>query len=114
MTPRPDHLMVQSGVLVRRTYDGPPDAYGDPTWLEERTPTRCALLQEGSREDQGGQVQLSSWRLFLPAEAPCRGWDALELDGDAVTYELDGDAWQVLSLLSGEPSHVEARVTRAE
>jgi hypothetical protein len=99
--------------LVTRTQDGPPDEYGNPTWTEVERPTMCELQQAGATEEIGDAVQASRWRVFLPADAPVRGWDAIRLD-DGTLLELAGDAWPVRNLLTDAVSHVEAEALRIE
>lgn len=94
--------------LVKRE-PGAPDVYGDPQPVESVQATTCELQQVGAREELGTQVQVTTWRLFLPKDAPARGWDAVRLD-DGTTYELAGDAWLVKNARTGEAHHVEAYV----
>jgi hypothetical protein len=107
-------LMHLPCVLLKRTQDGPPDEYGNPSWQEVEQPTMCEIQQSGSREELGAAVQISTWRVFLPPDAPARGWDALRLTADGTVYELSGDAWPVRNLLSNQVSHVEGTVTKVE
>jgi len=99
--------------LLARTQDGPPDGYGDPTWTEAEQATVCELQQAGSLEANGDALQVARFRLFLPPDAPARGWDAIRLD-DGTVLELTGDAWPVRNLLTDTVSHVEAEVLRVE
>lgn len=106
-----EHLLPYEVVLLKRAQDGPPDEYGNPTWLELEQPTRCELQQAGAREDLGGGVQVTTWHVWLPADAPASGWDALRL-ADGTVLELNGDAWQVGNpRLGGVVHHVEAYLT---
>jgi hypothetical protein len=108
-----DQLLRTDCTLLARTQDGPPDEYGNPTWVEAEQPTRCELQQAGASEELGDAVQVARWRLFLPADAPARGWDAIRLD-DGTVLQLAGDAWPVRNLLTDTVSHVEAEVLRVE
>jgi hypothetical protein len=106
-----DALLTRAATLYRRTYDGPPDELGDPTWTEITGPVACELQQAGSTEALGDAVQVSTWRVFLPVGASdVGGWDALELDGDR--YELVGDPWPVWNPRLAAYDHVEALVQR--
>ena len=101
-------LMRTPCTLVVRE-PGAPDVYGDPVPVETLTTTTCELQQVGAREELGDQVQVTTWRLFLPKDAPARGWDSVRLD-DGSTYELQGDAWLVKNARTGNLHHVEAYV----
>jgi hypothetical protein len=94
--------------LVQRE-PGTPDEYGDPVPVTTEQATTCELQQVGAREELGDQVQVGTWRLFLPKDAPAQGWDAVRLD-DGTTYELQGDAWLVKNARTGQAHHVEAYV----
>jgi hypothetical protein len=100
--------MRTPATLVMRE-PGDPDVYGDPVPDDTLATTTCELQQVGAREELGDEVQVTTWRLFLPKDAPARGWDAIRLD-DGTTYELTGDAWQVHNARTGELHHVEAYV----
>jgi len=106
----PEHLMTRTAVLLQREQDGPVDEYGNPTWTEVGVPVACELQQESAYEDEGGVLQLTTWRLYLPASAPSSGWDALQLGSEL--YELEGDAWLARNPRTQLDSHVEARVRR--
>jgi hypothetical protein len=103
-------LLQYDVVLRKRTADGPPDEYGNPTYTELEQPTVAELQQVGAREELGGAVQVSTWRVFLPADAPARGWDSLEVTAGPLVgwrFELNGDAAYVSSPITGL-AHVEA------
>ena len=102
-----DLLNVPAALLTRTP--GPPDEYGNPTTLAVSVPTVCELQQSGAREELDGNVQVVTWLVFLPASAPARGWDALDVDGRVL--ELNGDAWAVRNPRTGELSHVQAYLT---
>jgi hypothetical protein len=106
----PSHLMNRPATLLSRTQDGPDDEYGNPTWTEVAAATTCELQQEVGWEAEGGVIQLSTWRVFLPAGTPADGWDAVNVDGDL--YELEGDAWPARNPRTKNFTHVEARVRR--
>jgi hypothetical protein len=111
----PTHLLTRPATLIERVADPEtPDEYGNPGWTETGIDTACELQQVGSSEALGDAVQVTLWRLFLPAETPARGWDALRLEGDDVLYELEGDPWQVRNPRTGAVSHVEASARRVE
>lgn len=101
--------MPHAATLLTRSATGEPDEYGNPTNEVAELETRCELQQAGSREELDGAVQVVTWRAFLPADAPARGWDALRVDGRVL--ELNGNAWPVVNPRTGELSHVEAYLT---
>lgn len=105
--PAIDRLLPYSATLLRRSPTGPVDEYGDPTFEEVEQATRCELQQSGSREDADAAVQIVTWRVWLPPDAPARGWDALRLD-DGRLLELEGDAFAVRNPRTGIVHHVEA------
>jgi hypothetical protein len=124
-----ERLLTLECVLLRQRQIGEADEYGDPTWqVIDEEPLPCELQQEQAYEAEGGAVQVTTWRLFLPASAPPAGWDAVSvrvpdpeepeepdveeraLDGDV--YLLEGDAWLVRNPRTGVEHHVEARVRR--
>ena len=65
---------------------------------------RCFLFDE----------PFPTYRLFLAGNVPLRGWDAGRLVDTAETLELEGDAFQWRSPLTGLGSHVEAMVRRTD
>jgi hypothetical protein len=109
--PKIDHLLPLTVTLVRRTPDyAQTDEYGNPTDDVVETPSAAWLEPMGSREELDDAAQVVTLRLFLPPDAPLRGWDAVRLD-DGTTYELEGDAFLRVSPLKGSvPHHVEAYV----
>lgn len=108
-----EHLLSREATLLVRTYDGNPDDYGNPTWSDsEQRPTRCELQQAGSREELGDAVQVATHRVWLPPDAPARGWDGLLVDN--VVYELVGDAAIWRNPRTGVDHHVEAYVVMVE
>lgn len=74
--------------------------------------TRCELQPTTSTEAHDGAVQIAGWRVFLPADAPATGWDAIRL-ADGTVLELIGDAGLFVNPRTGEASHVEAIVRRS-
>ena len=106
-------LMRTPCTLLARTQDGAPDEYGNPSWTEAEQATVCELQQAGSHEENQDALQVARWRLFLPADAPARGWDAIRL-ADGTVLQLAGDAWPVRNLLTDAISHVEAEVVGVE
>ena len=114
--PAIDRLLPYGCQLVRRAPGAGRDEYGNPVADETVEQLRCELQPYGSRDELGGAVQVSTWQVFLPATAPPRGWDAVQvLDGPHPgLYELEGDAAVRAPALTGLPHHVEAVVRRVE
>jgi hypothetical protein len=112
--PAIDRLCRHAATLLVRAQDGPADEYGNPGWSELEQPTTVELQQAGAREELDGAVQVSTWRVWLPADAPTRGWDGLRVESGplAGVYEVSGDAWQVVNPRTGVLHHVEAFATR--
>ena len=52
-----------------------------PDRQEAEQQTRCGIQQAGASEELGDAVQVARWRVFLPADAPARGWDAYPARG---------------------------------
>lgn len=108
-----DHLLTVPCELVRRVYDETPDEQGEQPLVETVVPSvLCELQQAGSREDLTGSVQIATYRVFLPAGTPLRGWDAVRLESGEV-LELEGDAFEPRSPLTGR-THVEAVARRTD
>jgi hypothetical protein len=105
-----DHLLTRPATLVQRDATGE-DALGDPTYGLVETATVVELQQVGSGEDLDGGLLTSRYRVWLPADAPIDGWDAIEVGGE--TYELDGDPNPVWNPSTQSVHHVEAEVTLA-
>jgi hypothetical protein len=104
-------LLTREATLLQRSYDGPPDEYGDPTWQEVATDVPCELQPGGASEALGDAVQLSTWRLILgPAHVAATGWDAVELEGER--YELVGDPAPFWNPRTRQYDHLEAIVQR--
>jgi len=99
-------LMNRPVTLVHRE-PGAPDEYGDPVPEETEQATTCELQLIGAREELGDNAQVTTWRIFLPPDAPARGWDAVRLE-DGTTLELAGDAWEARNPRTQEVHHVEA------
>jgi hypothetical protein len=111
---RIEHLLTVPCSLIRRVYAETPDAAGEQPVLETVVDdVLCELQQAGSREDSTGAVQISTYRVFLPAGTPLRGWDAIRLTSSGEVLELDGDAFEPRSPLTGD-AHVEAVAVRTD
>lgn len=97
-----DHLLTIPCELVRRVYGEQPDEQGVQQPVETvETGLACELQQAGSREEQGGAVQITTYRVFLPAGTALRGWDAVRLVSTGELLELEGDAREARSPLTG-------------
>jgi hypothetical protein len=104
-------LLTRPATLLRRSYTGAADEFGDPTYVEVTSDVVVEIQQAGTSEALEGQVMSASYRVFLPAtEATLAGWDALDVDGER--YELDGDPAPQYNPRLGAVSHVEALASR--
>jgi len=108
-----EHLLTIPCELIRRVYDVDPDGDGGQTRTEVVEATTCEVQTAGSREDESGSVQIATYRVFLGAEVPLRGWDAIRLVDTGEVLELEGDAFAPRSPLTGD-SHVEAVARRTD
>jgi hypothetical protein len=93
--------------LLRRRVDGGTDEYGNPELEVVEQETSAELQLVGAHEAHGGAVMVDTWKFWLPANAPARGWDALELLEDGTMLELRGDPWIVRNPRTGAVHHVE-------
>lgn len=101
-----ERLLKRPVTLVTRTA-GAVGPDGEQVVVEERLETICELQQSGSHEEGEGALNVTTWRVWLPAGTPAAGWDALEL-ADGQLLELDGDPWRVVVPRTGVEHHVEA------
>lgn len=109
-----DHLLTIPCELLQRSYSE--DAGEDGQQAATETviaATRCELQGAGSREDPTGAIQIATYRLWLTAGTPLRGWDAVRLTDTGEILELEGDAFEARSPLTGN-AHVEAVVRRTD
>lgn len=91
--------------------DGTRDEMGDPTVTFTDVETVCELQQSQATEERDGRLLLvSTWNLYLLPGESLDGWS--ELTVDDIRYTLDGAPWPVRHPITGEASHVEARVRR--
>lgn len=109
--------MMTRPCTVRHVTRGEPDAYGDSTVTTTTTTALCELQQSRSTEVRDGEtVVTSEWSLYGfrdpatggPLEVAVDADDEVDVDG--TTYAVDGKPWTVRDPLSGEASHVEARL----
>jgi hypothetical protein len=106
------HLLTVPCELVLRVYDEAADAAGEQPVVETVVPdVLCEVQQAGSREEQGGAVQITTYRVFLADGVPLAGWDAVRLTTGGELLELEGDAVRAVSPLTGL-AHVELVATR--
>lgn len=102
-----DHLLTVPCELVLRVYDEQPDAAGEQPVVETVVPDLlCEVQQAGSREEQGGAVQITTYRVFLDDGVQLTGWDAVRLTTTGELLELEGDPVRAVSPLTGH-AHVE-------
>lgn len=109
-----DHLLTVPCELIRRLYAATPGEDGvQPVAEAVQSDVYCDVQQAGSREEQGGAVQITTYRVFLPAGTPLRGWDAVRITSTSEVLELEGDAREARSPLTGV-AFVEAIVRRTD
>lgn len=110
----PTRLMTRAATLVTVVDSGTEDVYGNPTdEIETSTSVLCELQQIRRTEEDGTTSwQTGTYNLFLPAGTSVTGFDRIEIDGDS--YELEGTPERVRNPRTGQVSHIEATVRRAE
>lgn len=109
-----DHLLTIPCELIQRSYAEAANADGEQDVTETIVAgVLCELQAAGSREEQGGALQITTYRLWLAAGTVLRGWDAVRLTDTGELFELEGDAFEARSPLTGN-SHVEAIVRRTD
>ena len=109
-----DHLLTIPCELVLRVYDEAADDEGEQPVVETVVPAvHCELQTAGSREDVTGAVQITTYRVFLAAGTPVRGWDAIRFTDTGEVLELEGDAFELRSPITGD-AHVEAIARRTD
>jgi hypothetical protein len=109
-----DHLLTVPCSLVTRSYDETPDAQGEQLVVETIVGGfKCEVQTAGSREEQGGSVRVTSYRVFLGAGTPLVGWDAIRRDDTGEVLELDGDVVEARSPMTGV-AYVEANATKVD
>jgi hypothetical protein len=87
------------------------DAYGDQTKTDTATASFCELQPSGApREDEGGNIGVTTWRLYLVGPVALNADDAVQVDGEM--YELVGDAEQRRNSRTGDYDHTVAIVRR--
>ena len=109
MTPTPLHLLTRTATMLRRDAVDPLDPDAELASVPAGT-TLCELQQVNEDDANDGRTQVSSWRVWLPADVELAGTDALEVDGEL--FELEGDPWPVRNPRTSVVSHVEARARR--
>jgi len=107
-----ENLLTVPCELVTRAYPETPGADGEQAPIETVVPDlKCEVQQAGSREEQGGAVQITTYRVFLADGVRLTGWDAVRLTTSGELLELEGDAVRAVSPLTGL-AHVELVATR--
>lgn len=99
-------LLTRPCVLVTRT-PGPPDVYGDPSWVESRNNALCYAEQTVASEPGDPNYQADEWRVLLPAGAAVDGLDAVEVDGQR--FEVLGPPWTAKDPRFNRDHHIELR-----
>ena len=99
-------LFNQPCSLVTRV-PGPPDPYGDPTWVETVTESRCYAEQATASEPGDPNYQAEEWRILLDADVPTDGLDAVVVDGKR--FEVIGPPWRAFNPRTKTVWHTELR-----
>lgn len=103
------YFINQPCTLVTRTGDAL-DAYGDITKTETETDTVCELQPVKGAEVEGGNIGVSTWRLYLTGRVALNADDAIIVGGEQ--YELVGDAVVRRNSRTGVDDHTVAVVRR--
>lgn len=105
-------LLTRSCTIVRRTFEGATDEYGNDVATERTIEAVCEMQQRQRSEDTDrGEVSATRWLLVLPAGTEIGTGDSVVVDGEV--YELDGDPWEARNPRTRQASHVEATVVRS-
>lgn len=107
MTAAYTDLLTRQATLLERSA-ATEDALGDWTYVEVGSPWLVEIQPVSSGEEGEGALLPGRFRVFLPADCPATGWDALVIDGE--TYELAGDPAEYWLPLSKRLHHLEADV----
>jgi hypothetical protein len=103
-------LLVQEITLLLREQTGT-DEFGDPTYTESQMAVKGLLQNTVSYEQPGVEApQESHGRLFLHADAPLNGWDAVMVDGER--WEVDGPPRREYRPLAFSYHHIITEVRR--
>lgn len=85
-----DRLLTQTATIIRYP-TGAADEYGNPTRDDpDETDEPCRLDPEATHEDTDNrETAISSWVLFLRADADVTHIDEVRIDG--ALYQIDGE-----------------------
>lgn len=106
-----DSRLLTTPCQIVTVVAGSLDEYGDATRTSSTASTTCHLQQDQSSE-QGGVIEQSRWRVYLPASVSLSGADHLVINGDS--YNLTGDPWPVIRPTTGKVDHVECLAERVK
>ena len=99
----------QPCTIVQRTADTV-DTFGDQSKTETSTAALCELQPVKESEVEGGNIGVTTWRLYLAGEVDLNADDAVIVDSES--YELVGDAIPRRNSRTGEVDYTEAVVRR--
>lgn len=99
-------LFTQPVVLHRRE-PGPPDAYGDPTWVDFTEDALCYAEQASASEPGDPNYQADEWRFVFDESVGLDGVDAIDKDGSR--FEVIGPPWPAYNPRTRTVHHVELR-----
>lgn len=103
-------MFINQPCTIRSRTAGTIDAYGDITQMETNTSSMCELQPVKTSEVEGGNIGVSTWKLYLQGSVALNADDAVIIDSE--TYELDGDATPRRNARTGVVDYTEAVVRR--
>ncbi len=88
---RPDHLINEEALVIRRVQTGIDDTYGSPTWVETETPTRVWTHPLSAEEIQDRPAGRLTHRGYLRAGTAVGNHDRI-VKATGHGFEVDGPA----------------------
>ncbi len=104
-----DTFINQPCTIIQRTADTA-DAFGDLSKTETSTPSVCELQPTKEAEVEGGNIGITTYRLYLEGLVALNADDAVIVDSEM--YELIGDAVPRRNSRTGIVEYTEAIVRR--
>jgi hypothetical protein len=101
--------LTQAVTLHARTA-GAEDEHGNPTTLEVDLEVAGFASRQVATEGADAVAVGEQMRLFLAADAPLTGWDAVTVMGEK--FEVIGAPWEVWNPRTGAVHHVECDIRR--
>jgi hypothetical protein len=108
-------LMSRPLTIIRTSSGETLDDYGTPVEETEEIAVSGELQQIRREEPAGaGELSVTEWNLFLPAGTEIDTSDRVRDEVDGLTYHMAGDPWHVRNARTGQASHLQATVRRAQ